>query len=212
MKTFDLEGKLRREVGKKSAKIARATDNVPCVLYGNSENVHFTVTQGAIRKLIYTPEVFVVNLTIDGKKKKAIIKELQFHPVKDTLMHVDFLEITDKKPVAMDIPVKLTGLAEGVKAGGKLNLQLRKLRVKGIYTDFPETITLDVTDLVLGKSIRVGDIKLDNLEILSPKHAVVCQVKLTRAARSDDEEEFEAEEGAEGEGEGTEGGEKTSEE
>ena len=109
----------------------------------------------------------------------------------------------------MDIPVKLTGLAEGVKAGGKLNLQLRTLRVKGIYTDLPETITLDVTDLVLGKSIRVGDIKLDNLEILSPKHAVVCQVKLTRAARPADEE-IETEEGAAGEG--TEGGEKTSEE
>lgn len=191
MKTFDLEGQLRQEVGKKSAKIARVADNVPCVLYGNNGNVHFTVTQSAVRKLIYTPEVFIVNLTVEGKDRKAIVKELQFHPVKDTLMHIDFLEITDKKAVAIDIPVKLEGLAAGVKAGGKLSLQLRKLRVKGIYTDFPESITLDVTKLVLGKSIQVGEIQLDKLEILSPKNAVVCQVKLTRAARAADEEEGE---------------------
>ena len=195
MKTFDLEGQLRQEVGKKSAKIARVADNVPCVLYGNNGNVHFTVTQSAVRKLIYTPEVFIVNLTVEGKDRKAIVKELQFHPVKDTLMHIDFLEITDKKAVAIDIPVKLEGLAAGVKAGGKLSLQLRKLRVKGIYTDFPESITLDVTKLVLGKSIQVGEIQLDKLEILSPKNAVVCQVKLTRAARAADEEEAGVEEG-----------------
>jgi len=199
MKTFDLEGQLRQEVGKKSAKIARVADNVPCVLYGNNGNVHFTVTQSAVRKLIYTPEVFIVNLTVEGKDRKAIVKELQFHPVKDTLMHIDFLEITDKKAVAIDIPVKLEGLAAGVKAGGKLSLQLRKLRVKGIYTDFPESITLDVTKLVLGKSIQVGEIQLDKLEILSPKNAVVCQVKLTRAARAADEEEAGVEEGEEGE-------------
>lgn len=197
MKTFDLEGQLRQEVGKKSAKIARVADNVPCVLYGNNGNVHFTVTQSAVRKLIYTPEVFIVNLTVEGKDRKAIVKELQFHPVKDTLMHIDFLEITDKKAVAIDIPVKLEGLAAGVKAGGKLSLQLRKLRVKGIYTDFPEAITLDVTKLVLGKSIQVGEIQLDKLEILSPKNAVVCQVKLTRAARAADEEEAGVEEGEE---------------
>ncbi len=197
MKTFDLEGQLRQEVGKKSAKIARVADNVPCVLYGNNGNVHFTVTQSAVRKLIYTPEVFIVNLTVEGKDRKAIVKELQFHPVKDTLMHIDFLEITDKKAVAIDIPVKLEGLAAGVKAGGKLSLQLRKLRVKGIYTDFPESITLDVTKLVLGKSIQVGEIQLDKLEILSPKNAVVCQVKLTRAARAADEEEAGVEEGEE---------------
>ena len=184
MKTFELKGQVRKDLGKKTTKAVRLAGGVPCVLYGLGENLHFTVTQAAIRKLIYTPEVYVVDLDVDGKKIKAIVKELQFHPVSDVLLHVDFLEVNDKKAVAMDIPVKLEGLAAGVKAGGKLNLQLRKLRVKGIYTDFPEAIILDVTKLTLGKSILVGEVSVDKLEILSPKNAVICQVKLTRAAHS----------------------------
>ena len=184
MKTFALKGEIRQEVGKKSTKAIRSANNIPCVLYGIGENVHFTVSQADIRKLIYTPEVFIVDLTIGDKNTKAIVKELQFHPVTELLMHVDFLEINEQKPVAMEIPVKLQGLASGVKAGGKLNLQLRKLKVKGIYTDFPENIVIDVTKLDLGKSIQVGDISVDKLEILSHVNAVICQVKLTRAAHS----------------------------
>jgi large subunit ribosomal protein L25 len=183
MKTFELKGKVREELGKKASKANRAEESVPCVLYGTGGNVHFTATVSDLRKLIYSPEVFIVDLDVDGKKSKAIMKDLQFHPVSDKVLHIDFLEVSDKKPVIIEVPVKLNGLAEGVKAGGKLALQMRKLKVKGIYTDFPEAITLDVTNLGLGKTIQVGAVKIDKLEILNAKNAVVAQVKLTRAAR-----------------------------
>ena len=183
MKTFELKGTVRAELGKKATKANRAGDNVPCVLYGAADNVHFTSTESDLRKLIYTPEVYIVDLDVDGKKCKAIMKALQFHPVSDKVLHIDFLEVSDKKPVIFEIPVKLQGLAEGVKAGGKLALQMRKLKVKGIYTDFPEAITIDVADLGLGKTIQVGAVSVDKLEILNAKNAVVAQVKLTRAAR-----------------------------
>jgi len=133
--------------------------------------------------MIYSPEVFVVNLDIDGKKTKAIMKALQFHPVSDKVLHIDFLEITEDKPVVVELPVKLEGLAEGVKAGGKLALEMRKLKVKGLYTQIPENIVIDVTELGLGKSIQVAKVSAANLEILNAKNAVVAQVKLTRAAR-----------------------------
>jgi len=183
MKTFELNGTVRTDLGKKATKADRVTEKVPCVLYGVSDNVHFTTTISDIRKLIYTPEVFVVNLNIDGKKTKAIMKALQFHPVTDIVLHIDFLQITEDKPVIVELPVKLEGLAEGVKAGGKLSLEVRKLKVKGLYTQLPENIVVDVTALGLGKSIQVGKVSVENLEILNNKNAVVAQVKLTRAAR-----------------------------
>lgn len=183
MKTFDLKGTVRTDLGKKATKADRVIDNVPCVLYGGAENTHFTATVSDIRKLIYTPEVYVVDLDIDGKKTKAIMKALQFHPVSDKVLHIDFLQLSEDKPVVIELPVKLEGLAEGVKAGGKLSLEMRKLKVKGLYTQFPENIVIDVTALGLGKSIQVGKVSLDNLEILNNKNSVVAQVKLTRAAR-----------------------------
>jgi large subunit ribosomal protein L25 len=183
MKTFELNGTVRTDLGKKATKADRAIDNVPCVLYGVSDNVHFTSTKSDLRKLIYTPEVFIVDLTVDGVKTKAIMKALQFHPVTDNVLHIDFYQITETKPVVVELPVKLEGLAEGVKAGGKLALEMRKLKVKGIYTQIPENIVIDVTSLGLGKSIQVGKVSVENLEILNAKNAVVAQVKLTRAAR-----------------------------
>ena len=183
MKTFELNGTARTGLGKKATKADRVSENVPCVLYGVADNVHFTATKSDLRKLIYTPEVFIVDLTIDGNKSKAIMKALQFHPVTDNVLHIDFYQVTETKPVVVEIPVKLEGLAEGVKAGGKLALEMRKLKVKGIYTQLPESIVIDVTELGLGKSIQVAKVSVDKLEILNAKNAVVCQVKLTRAAR-----------------------------
>ncbi|MDR1654168.1 MAG: 50S ribosomal protein L25/general stress protein Ctc [Prevotellaceae bacterium] len=183
MKSFNLQGKTRKEVGKKATKAVRVAENVPCVLYGGEKNVHFTATERDLHKLIYTPEVFVVHLNIDGFKTHSVMKEIQFHPVSDRVLHIDFLEVTADKPVVVELPVKLTGLAEGVRAGGKLSLEMRKLRVKGIYTKIPENVTLDVTDLALGKSIQVEKISIPDLEIMNAKNAVVAQVKLTRAAR-----------------------------
>jgi len=183
MKTFELKGAVRTDLGKKATKADRVGEKVPCVLYGGEVNTHFTATISDIRKLIYTPEVYVVNLDIDGKKTKSIMKALQFHPVSDKVLHIDFLQLTEDKPVTVELPVKLEGLAEGVKAGGKLSLEMRKLKVKGLYTQIPENIVIDVTELGLGKSIQVAKVSLENLEILNNKNAVVAQVKLTRAAR-----------------------------
>ena len=183
MKTFELKGTVRTDLGKKASKAERVAENVPCVLYGGKENIHFTTTISDIRKLIYTPEVYIVNLDIDGKKTKSIMKALQFHPVSDKVLHIDFLQVTETRPVTVELPVKLEGLAEGVKAGGKLSLEVRKLKVKGLYTKIPENIVIDVTELALGKSIQVGKVSVANLEILNNKNAVVAQVKLTRAAR-----------------------------
>ena len=149
MKTFDLKGTVRTDLGKKATKAERTVDNVPCVLYGVAENVHFTTTVSEIRKLVYSPEVFVVNLEIGGKVTKAIMKALQFHPVTDKVLHMDFLAITEDKPVVVNLPVKLEGLAEGVKAGGKLALEMRNLKVKGLYTQIPENIVIDVTEQIL---------------------------------------------------------------
>jgi len=183
MKTFELKGTVRTDLGKKATKAERVVDNIPAVLYGGKENVHFTTTVSDVRKLVYSPEVFVVNLDIDGKKTKAVMKALQFHPVTDKVLHIDFLQLTEDKPVIVELPVKLEGLAEGVKAGGKLALEMRKLKVKGLYTQIPENIVIDVTELGLGKSIQVAKVSVDKLEILNAKNAVVAQVKLTRAAR-----------------------------
>ena len=183
MKTFELKGEERTDLGEKTSKAARVGESVPCVLYGGAENVHFTSTASDLRKLIYSPDVFVVELEVAGKKCNAVMKALQFHPVTDNVLHIDFLQVTETKPVVVEIPVKLEGLAEGVKAGGKLALEMRKLRVKGLYTNIPERIVIDVTSLGLGKSIQVGSVSVENLEILNAKNAVVAQVKLTRAAR-----------------------------
>jgi large subunit ribosomal protein L25 len=183
MKKFQLEGSVRELVGKKPTKATRANDNVPCVLYGGSENFHFEVASNKVRKLIYTSEVFIVELSIDGKKINAIMKDLQFHPVSDKVLHIDFLEVFEKKPIVISIPVKLNGLAEGVKLGGKLIQEMRTIKVKSTYDQIPEFVEVDVTDVELGKSIQVGTLSFPDLEVLSPSMNIICSVKLTRAAK-----------------------------
>ena len=183
MKTFELKGFKRETTGKKAAKAYRKESLVPCVLYGGDEVVHFTVTKEGIRKLVYTPEVFTVNLSIEEKQYVAILKEMQFHPVNDELLHADFLQIFEDKPVVMEIPVVLEGLAQGVKDGGKLSMDMRKLKVKGLYKYFPDKLIINIENLGLGKTIQVGNLNFDNLEILNAKDTVIAAVRLTRAAR-----------------------------
>ena len=182
MKEFQLNGTKRADFGKKAAKLLRKQELIPCNLYGNGENVTFSVALADVRKLIYTPDTMVVDLAVDGKKTKAVVKELQFHPVTEALLHIDFLEITDKKPVTVEIPVQLTGHAEGVKAGGKLALGMRKLKVKGLYPKFPDRMVIDVTSLGLGKKIQVADLHFEGLEMMNAKNMIVAQVKATRAS------------------------------
>ena len=183
MKSFELTGSKREGTGKKAAKAYRKESLVPCVLYGGEEVVHFTVTKEGIRKLIYTPEVFTVNLSVEGKKYIAILKDSQYHPVSDELLHADFMQIFEDKPVVMDIPIVLEGLAQGVKDGGKLSMDMRKLKVKGLYKYFPEKLVINIEDLGLGKTIQVGNLNFENLELLNSKDNVVAAVRLTRAAR-----------------------------
>lgn len=183
MKTFELSAQARPDLGKKAAKSLRGGDLIPAVLYGGDSVQHLTVSQEGVRNLIYSPEIFVVDLNVDDKSVKAILKDIQFHPVTDRILHIDFLQVDEQKPVAVEVPVVLTGHAEGVKAGGKLALEMRKLRVKAVYTEIPEKLFIDVTNLGLGKTIQVGALSFDGLELLNAKNAVVCAVKLTRAAR-----------------------------
>ena len=183
MKLFQLTGTPRSEYGKKAAKAFRKDNLVPCNVYGLGENLTFTVAEGDVRKLIYTPDTMAVELTIGDAKKMAVIKELQFHPVSERVLHIDFLEVNEQKPVTVSIPVQLQGLAEGVKAGGKLALQARKLKVNGIYTQIPERVVVDVTELGLGKKIAVGDIKLENLRLMNPADMCVAEVKATRQSK-----------------------------
>ena len=164
-------------------KAIRKNDEIPAVLYGGEKVIHFTVTNSAVRNLVYTPEIFAVELTIDGEKKMVVMKDIQFHPVTDAILHIDFLEITPEKPIVMEVPVVLDGHAEGVKAGGKLQLQMRKLKVKAVYTEIPEKLVINVDHLGLGKTMQVGAIHFEGLEIMNAKNAVVCSVQLTRAAR-----------------------------
>ena len=189
MKTFKLEGKSREIIArsadqKRALKAMRKNDEIPAVLYGGEKVVHFAVTNDAVRKLVYTPEIFVVELTIDGETTMAIMKEIQFHPVSDKILHMDFLAVSKDKPVEMEVPVALEGHAEGVKAGGKLTLQMRKLRVKAIYDQIPEKLVINVDNLGLGKTMQVGALHFEGLEVMNAKNAVVCAVQLTRAARS----------------------------
>lgn len=188
MKSIEVKG-TARQIAERSSEQSRAlkeirkNNGVPCVLYGGAENVHFTVTNEMLRNLVYTPDIYLVNLEIDGKKVKAILKDIQFHPVKDTILHVDFYEVIDGRPIVMEVPVQLEGLAEGVKAGGKMTLQMRKLKAKAMYDKMPERLVVNVSHLGLGKTIKVGELSFDGLELLNAKDNVVCVVKLTRAAR-----------------------------
>lgn len=208
MKTFQLQAEPRTDLGKKATKALRAEGKIPVVLNGGAAvELPFTgtiapgqklveigdnkalittdlvVAQDDVRKLVYTPDIFAIELDFNGGKKMAILKDIQFHPVKDTILHMDFLEVDDKKPVVIQVPVKLEGHAEGVKAGGKLSLSMKKLKVKAIYTNVPERLVINVDNLGLGKALQVGDLHFEGLELVNAKNAVVCAVQLTRAAR-----------------------------
>ena len=191
MKEISVSGQKRTETGKKASKLIRKEGLIPCNLYGEKrgdnnlpEAMAFVAPFTELRKAVYTPHVYVVNLNIDGKEHKAIIKELQFHPTSDALIHADFYEINENKAITVGIPVNLTGHAQGVRDGGKLQLQIRKINVTAPYKNIPEKLDIDVTSLELGKSIKVGSLSFDGLEIATPKEVIVCYVKATRASRS----------------------------
>ncbi len=191
MKEIAINGQKRETTGKKASKLMRKEGLVPCNLYGEKKNANglpeamaFTATFAELRKAVYSPHVFVVVLNIDGQEHKAIIKELQFHPTTDALLHADFFEVNEQKPITVGIPVKLNGLAQGVREGGKLNLSIRKIDVTAPYKQIPEILEIDVTNLGLGKAIKVGELNFEGLTLATPAQVVVCSVKETRASKA----------------------------
>ena len=183
MESIALKASLREATGKKSSKAVRTQEGVPCILYGGKENINFFAAESDFRHIIYTPKVYVVEIDIDGNCHHAIIKELQFHPVTDQLLHVDFYALSDQKPVTVEIPVKLHGSSVGVREGGKLSADKHKVKVKGLYRDIPAEIEIDITELGIGKSIRAGEIVTDGkYKIVMVKETPIVSVRTTRAA------------------------------
>lgn len=195
---------MRDAVGKKDSKKLRRQGNVPCVLYGGGENIHFTAPENDFRHLVYSPNVHLLKLDIGGTVYDGILQDIQFHPVTDKIFHMDFYRVYEDKPVSIEVPVQLNGVPEGVKQGGKLALEARRLKVRALPGDLPDILHIDVSGIGLGKSIKVGELGFDGLEMLDFPNLVVASVKLTRASRgmTPEEEEAEAEAEAEGEGEG----------
>lgn len=191
MKEINVAGQKRTDLGKKASKLLRKEGLVPCNLYGEKkgenglpEAVAFAIPAAQLRKVIYSPNVYVVNLTISDEAHKAVIKELQFHPTTDAVLHVDFFEVNETKPITIGIPVKLTGHAQGVRDGGRLSQAVRQLNVTAPYKQIPEVLEIDVTELKLGKAIKVAELNFEGLQIATPAQVVVCSVKATRASRS----------------------------
>ena len=190
MKEINVTGQKRTDLGKKASKTLRKEGLVPCNLYGQATAdgkpiaMSFACPMTELRKVVYTPHIYVINLVIDGESHTAIMKELQFHPVTDALLHVDFLEVNDQNPITIGIPVKLVGLAQGVRDGGRMNLSIRKINVTAPYQQIPEHLDVDVTALKIGKSIKVGELSYEGLELTTGKDVIVCSIKMTRAAMS----------------------------
>ena len=183
MKTLEIKAKKRTDYGKKATKAVRREERVPCVIYGNGESTAFSIDVKDLKQLIYTPNSYILEFDIEGEKVKGVMREVQYHPVREEVLHIDFYKVAKGKPVAVDVPVRLTGNSEGVKLGGKLMLSKRKLRVQAEIDNLPDEVVIDVTTLGLGKTVFVEDLKFENLTFLTPPTTAICAVKMTRAAR-----------------------------
>lgn len=205
MKTLEIIGYKRANLGKGESKKLREEGNVPGVLYGGEEQVHFYAPMILFRQLVYTPEIYFVDLNIEGKIYKCILQDIQFHPVSEMMLHVDFLELHDDKPIKMNVPVKFYGDSPGIRAGGKLMVNTRTLMIKALPNDMPEDISLDISGINLGQTIKVKQVRTENFEILNSPQVTIAGVSVPRLAKLEEEEEVEeleeGEEGAEEEGE-----------
>ncbi len=188
MKTIEIKGSLRTELGKKSSKIVRKEGNVPCVIYGKEQNVHFHAHENTFKNLIYTPDAHLVNLDLEGKEYKVVLQDIQFHPVSDKITHIDFIEVFDDKPLVISLPIKVTGDSVGVKAGGKLRIKKRHLKVRGYVNDIPENLPIDITDVKIHHSVKVGDLTYDKIELIDPKITTVLSVATSRVVTKEEEE------------------------
>jgi large subunit ribosomal protein L25 len=193
MRLLEIKGTLRKDTGKKYTKKLREEGYVPCVLYGGEKNIHFTAPENSFKDLVYTHHVHIINLVLESTSFKAILRDIQFHPVTDKIQHIDFVEVFDDLPTVVNIPIELTGSSIGLKNGGKIRQRRRSLKVKGLIKDMPDTLEIDMTDIDIGEYIKIGDLMYDNLEILTPARVMVVGVVSSRvAARSLIEAEEEA--------------------
>ena len=188
MKTIEIKGSLRTELGKKSSKKVRKEGNVPCVIYGKEQNVHFHAHENTFKNLIYTPDAHLVNLDLEGKEYKVVLQDVQFHPVSVKITHIDFIEVFDDKPLVVSLPIKVTGDSVGVKAGGKLRIKKRHLKVRGYVNDIPEHLLIDITDVKIHHSVKVGDLTYDKIELIDPKITTVLSVATSRVVTKEEEE------------------------
>lgn len=198
MKALKIQGSKRESVGKSSSKALRNAGLIPCVLYGGDQPLHFAAEENQFLKLVYTPDVHTVDIKLDGDKVvKAILQDIQFHPVTDKILHVDFYELHDDKPVTIEIPVNLLGTARGVLNGGVLRRNFRRLKVKALPKDLPDYIEIDISKLRIGQKVYVREIRTEDYTIMHPDNVVVCMVKTSRNVIEDTEDEEEStEEGA----------------
>lgn len=197
MKSLKISGQKRESLGKKDSKKLREQGLVPGVLYGKNEVIHLTISFSDLRSFVYTPSVYLIDLSVDGTEYKALIQDIQWHPVEEEILHIDFIKVEEGEPVKIGVPVELTGTAKGIKAGGKIKSNLRKLKVKALAENLPDTIKIDITKLNIGDSIKVEELQRDNLEFLDNKSNLIVGIISTRLAKSgtallDDEEEEEA--------------------
>jgi len=206
MKTLEIKGALREGLGKKESKDLRKQGIIPCVMYGGEKNLHFSSHENQFKKLIYTPDVFLVKLEVDGQTFDAVMQDIQFHPVSDNILHIDFVQVFPDKKVTVNLPVTLTGSSVGIRAGGKLRQRRRALKVNGLIKDMPDRLEIDLSDLDIGESMKVGDLSYDNLDVLDPARAMVVGVVSSRLiskgmeeAVPEEVEEVAEEEVAEGE-------------
>lgn len=199
MKSITIQGTKRESVGKKSTKALRDAELVPCVVYGGAETLNFSAEERAFKGLVYTPEAHTVSIEVDGQTIPAVLQDIQFHPITDKILHADFYQLADDKPVVMEVPVRITGRAKGVVSGGAMRQTYRKLKLKALPANLPDEIVVDVTPLKIGNKLYVGDIKTNNFTFMHPDNAVVVAVKMSRtamkggAAVEDEEEETAAE-------------------
>lgn len=199
MKSITIQGTKRENVGKKSTKALRDAELVPCVVYGGKETLNFSTEEKSFKNLVYTPEAHTVAIEVDGQTIPAVLQDIQFHPITDKILHADFYQLSDDKPVIMEVPVRITGRSRGVVAGGVLRQSFRKLKVKAVPANLPDEVVVDVTPLRIGNKLYVGDIISDLYSFVHPDNAVIVAVKMSRnamkggAAADDDEETTEGE-------------------
>ena len=182
MKTIAINAEKRAELGKKSTRDLRKANHVPCVMYGGAEVIHFHAHENDFRHMVYTPNAYIVEINLNGKLHKAVMKDLQFHPVNDHLVHIDFVEVFEDRPVVMEIPIKLTGAAIGLKDGGKPRQRRRVLKVRGFLKDLPDKLEIDITDVKIGDVIKIGDLQFNNLDILDPVRSMVYSIVSSRVS------------------------------